>query len=92
MDYQVWRSLHQWASKPVLSTHMCTYSLTDSLGQKYCHCGQFELDLGFDLLEEPPTPVIRPSCVICNRELSAYLDVYYGKDEYEAKKCVGCRK
>lgn len=33
----------------------------------------------------------KPKCTACARELSAYLDAYYGKDEHQAKRCAGCR-
>lgn len=35
---------------------------------------------------------VKPTCIRCSKELSATLDAYYGRDEWEARKCSGCRK
>ena len=38
------------------------------------------------------TPVDKKkTCLECDRELSAYLDAYYGKDAYAKEFCASCR-
>jgi hypothetical protein len=53
-----------------------------------------EPDRGPVPLNGPPsakTTPPRPTCSGCNKELSAYLDAYYGTDKTQARKCTGCR-
>lgn len=38
----------------------------------------------------PPKPKV-PTCLLCDRELSAHLDAYYGRDLYEKECCRDCR-
>lgn len=56
-------------------------------------CGEpFDIDLTD---REPVTPVmmkLRPLCTECCKEMSETLDIYYGRDPFEAKKCKDCRK
>lgn len=41
--------------------------------------------------QKEPKPE-RPTCRICDRELSATLDAYYGKDAMAASLCSKCRR
>ncbi len=56
-------------------------------GTKHCpNCGRIQK---YPVLKQP---VSEDKCTVCWRELSSWIDAYYGRDPAEAKKCTRCRK
>lgn len=41
--------------------------------------------------DRPKQEKQKPTCYGCHRELSEYLDAYYGKDDYWGRFCTKCR-
>lgn len=78
---------------------------TDCLGRTALPSERDSIDEGWDFLNfawvydparrsqtqaEPITQPI-PTCLTCERELSTYLDAYYGTDPVARSLCAGCR-
>lgn len=59
--------------------------------QSYVHTEDFALEAYSRTNRCSGAPVASNHCTQCRTELSSYLDVYYGKDPREAKRCSRCR-